>query len=382
MQSQCSTLKWPLTIVLAAAVIALFAAVQSTVSVADASSTSAAAPADGTTVIAISCGGKAASPYIADTDFSGGAVSGGTTHAITTTSVTDPAPQEVYQHGRVADFTYTIPSLTVGTAYTVRLHFCEYYWDAAGKRTFNVKINGTQVLTDFDIFKTAGGEYIANVQQFSADPNSSGQIVIQFSTIVNNAIVDGIQIETSASSSSSSSSSAATSSSSSTSTAATSISNSSEAAGSSGTEVSTSTSTTGGTIAPASSPTLFLNEPTIEDPGGQVGLAPAGANYNGWGVASGNPGVIFLDATPYCLQSFNNTSGSTTLVWTCDDDVLEEFTAVPVSNKTGYYYFQQAGQIGTLCLDATGTTSGSAVDVDFCNLSTEQQWLPSSGTGL
>jgi len=57
-------------------------------------------------------------------------------------------------------------------------------------------INGTQVLTDFDVFATAGGEDIAVVEQFNAVANSSGQIVLQFVSVVDNAEVDGIEIET------------------------------------------------------------------------------------------------------------------------------------------------------------------------------------------
>jgi hypothetical protein len=77
----------------------------------------------------------------------------------------------------------------------VRLHFCETFFAAAGKRTFNVSINGTQVLTDFDIFATAGGENIANIQQFTEAANASGQYVILFTSEVNNALISGIEID-------------------------------------------------------------------------------------------------------------------------------------------------------------------------------------------
>ena len=112
-------------------------------------------------------------------------------------NVTDPAPEAVYQSQRFGNFTYTLPGFTAGTTYLVRLHFDEFYWTAAGKREFNVLINGTQVLTDFDVFATAGGEDIAVAEQFNAVANSSGQIVIQFVSVVDNAEVDGIEIETS-----------------------------------------------------------------------------------------------------------------------------------------------------------------------------------------
>src|ERR1700678_2295348 len=141
----------------------------------------------------ISAGGPAAAPFAADEDFAGGATSD-TTHAITTTGLSDPAPQSVYQHNRYGNFTYTIPGLTAGASYTVRLHFAEEYWTTAGSRTFNVLINGTQVLTDFDIFATAGGEYIAVIEPFTATASSTGTITIQFVTVKDNAQVNGIEI--------------------------------------------------------------------------------------------------------------------------------------------------------------------------------------------
>jgi len=147
----------------------------------------------GTGGVDISAGGPAATPFVADEDYSGGATAA-TTNAITTTGVTNPAPQSVYQHNRYGNFTYTIPGLTAGASYTVQLDFAEEYWTAAGDRTFNVLINGTQVLTNFDIFATAGGEYIAVDEPFTATASSTGTITIQFVTVKDNAQVNGIQV--------------------------------------------------------------------------------------------------------------------------------------------------------------------------------------------
>jgi rhamnogalacturonyl hydrolase YesR len=150
----------------------------------------------GSQLIAINTGGPTVSPFVADEDFTGGGI---TSHAnaIDTSKVTNAAPAAVYQTGRDGNFTYTIGGLTSETNYMVRLHFCETYWTAAGKREFNVSINGTQVLTHFDIYAAAGGQNIANIQQFMEPANSSGELVIQFTTIVNNALVNGIEITTS-----------------------------------------------------------------------------------------------------------------------------------------------------------------------------------------
>jgi Carbohydrate binding module (family 6)/Malectin domain/Fibronectin type III domain/PQQ enzyme repeat len=153
------------------------------------------------TSICINSGGPAISPFVADEDFS---ASNTINHAntINTSKVTNPAPAAVYQTGRDTSavgpgttFTYTIGGFTANSSHTVRLHFCETYFTTAGSRTFNVSINGTQVLANFDIFATAGGENIANIQQFTENANASGQYVILFTSDINNALIAGIEID-------------------------------------------------------------------------------------------------------------------------------------------------------------------------------------------
>jgi len=151
----------------------------------------------GSDVLDINTGGATVGSYLADEDFSAGTESS-TASTISLSKVTNPAPEAVYQSQRFGNFTYTLPGFTAGNTYLVRLHFDESYWTAAGKREFNVLINGTQVLTDFDVFATAGGENIAVVEQFNAVANASGQIVIQFVSVIDNAEINGIEIQTSA----------------------------------------------------------------------------------------------------------------------------------------------------------------------------------------
>jgi hypothetical protein len=107
---------------------------------------------------------------------------------IDTSGVSNPAPLAVYQTERwggdsssmPAPFSYTFSNLTAGAGYTVRLHFAEIFWTAAGQRRFNVAINGTQVLTDFDIVAAAGAADKAIVQQFTTTASSSGKIVVSY----------------------------------------------------------------------------------------------------------------------------------------------------------------------------------------------------------
>jgi hypothetical protein len=144
-------------------------------------------PASGAEVVAIAAGGPAENnsgggdySFVTDEDFSGGGDNSVTTATINLTQPgADAAPMAVYQHGRAGTFTYTIPSLTPGTSYTVLLHFAETYFTAKGDRVFNVAINQTTVLSNFDIY-AAVGVNAALVEQFTAAANSSGDIVIAF----------------------------------------------------------------------------------------------------------------------------------------------------------------------------------------------------------
>ncbi len=121
-------------------------------------------------------------PFVYDRLFSGNWFTDTTTAPIDTSAVSNPAPQAVYQTDRAGTFSYTLPSLTPGATYTVRLDFAELQASAAGQRLINVSINGTQVLTNFDIFATAGARYKAIAESFSAVANAQGQIVISFSS--------------------------------------------------------------------------------------------------------------------------------------------------------------------------------------------------------
>jgi hypothetical protein len=119
-------------------------------------------------------------PFVPDRLLSGSATDQFTTNPIDTSAVSNPAPQAVYQTANFGNFAYTLPNLTPGVTYTVRLDFAELQASAAGQRQMNVSINGTQVLTNFDIFATAGAQYKAIAESFSAIANAQGQIVINF----------------------------------------------------------------------------------------------------------------------------------------------------------------------------------------------------------
>jgi protocatechuate 3,4-dioxygenase beta subunit len=141
----------------------------------------------------INAGGSTAGNFAADTDYIGGQPFTSSA-SVDTSNVTNPAPQSVYQSVRYGNFTYTVPNLSPNTNYLVRLHFNELYWNSAGSRVFNVKINGSQVLTNYDIFQAAGGENKAVVEDFVVPSDSNGKLAIQFISVTDNAMVNGIEI--------------------------------------------------------------------------------------------------------------------------------------------------------------------------------------------
>lgn len=147
------------------------------------SSTVGRAAAIATTPFDINAGGPNIGNYSADTGFAGGNVSTPTTVAIDTSGVSNPAPMNAYQSARIDIFSYTYSGLQPSSAYTLRLHFAEFVFNSAGKRLFNVSINGTQVLTSFDIFAAAGGEFKAVAQSFAVTSDANGQIVVNFTSV-------------------------------------------------------------------------------------------------------------------------------------------------------------------------------------------------------
>jgi len=153
-------------------------------------------------IVKIDAGGiTSVAPFVADVDFMNGGLNAATTSAIDRSGVTNPAPEAVYQTGRVGGFTYTIPGYVAGSTHTVRLHFCETYFPpnagipGAGQRICDVTLNGTQVLTAYDIFAKAGAKNKAIVEQFTAPANGSGAYVIQFAPTTDQCLVSALEVQ-------------------------------------------------------------------------------------------------------------------------------------------------------------------------------------------
>jgi Malectin domain len=86
---------------------------------------------------------------------------------------------------------YNVP-VTNGT-YAVTLDFAEMYWNAAGKRIFDVTIEGQPVLQNFDIYAAAGGAQIA-LQRNATVTVSDGVLNIVGTASVDQAKFSAIEI--------------------------------------------------------------------------------------------------------------------------------------------------------------------------------------------
>jgi len=109
--------------------------------------------------------------WSADTGFSAGSV------ASTTSPINNTPDPALYQTERYSVFSYqfAVPN----GSYNVVLKFAEIYWTTVGQRIFDVAINGTQVLTNFDIVAAAGAPLTAIDKTFPVTV-TNGMVTIQF----------------------------------------------------------------------------------------------------------------------------------------------------------------------------------------------------------
>jgi uncharacterized repeat protein (TIGR02543 family) len=144
--------------------------------------------------VSINAGGSATGSFTADQYYSGGSTYTNTATIDMSQITTNPPPAAIFNTERYGAMTYTIPNLTAGSAQTVTLYFAETYVTAAGQRLFNVSINGTAALSNFDIYASAGGANRAIARSFNTTANASGQVVIQFIAGTQSPKVNGITV--------------------------------------------------------------------------------------------------------------------------------------------------------------------------------------------
>jgi hypothetical protein len=143
----------------------------------------------------VNCGSTATGAWVGDTNFTGGSTLT-RSNTIDLSGVVNPAPMAVYQSQRYGTFSYSFGGLPPGSNNWIRLHFADTHFTTVNARLFNVTINGTQVLTNFDVVATAGGGNKALTEAFTMAADASGGYLIQFKAVKDQATVSGIEMRT------------------------------------------------------------------------------------------------------------------------------------------------------------------------------------------
>lgn len=146
----------------------------------------------GTTTLRINCGGGAytANGVTWSSDQYG---TGGATYTYPSRDIlgtTEDARYLSVRYSEGTNFSYALPA-TPGN-YTLKLHFAECWAKVAGARVFNVKANGSTLLSDFDIV-AASGANTAVVKSFPVTAGSGGLTVL-FENVKNGPVVSEIEL--------------------------------------------------------------------------------------------------------------------------------------------------------------------------------------------
>jgi hypothetical protein len=155
----------------------------------DSSSSSSDNSVDQRLVYAINVGGSdmivQGVNYVADRFASGGSL-----HSVTD-SIDGTTDDGLYQTERYGNFTYQIP--VSNASYDVSLHFAEIFWSASGQRSFNVTLEGQQMLSNVDLFDLAGQfvAYNSNIENILV---TDGSLTVEVETIIDAGTLAGISI--------------------------------------------------------------------------------------------------------------------------------------------------------------------------------------------
>jgi diguanylate cyclase (GGDEF)-like protein len=148
--------------------------------------------------VSVNCGGGVIWPFMTDTSYRGGKRSGAEAACVPADfdigELEGLVPDRIYQTERYGSFSYIVDDLKPGGCYLVRLHFSEFHWEQPGQRVFDVVINGSPVLTDFDILAEAGVQFKSVLKEFPAEADGDGRLHLDFAGVVDNAQVNAIEI--------------------------------------------------------------------------------------------------------------------------------------------------------------------------------------------
>jgi hypothetical protein len=101
--------------------------------------------------------------------------------------------QTIYKSCRLGSNGFTIAYSVANGTYTLRLHFCEFWRNSAGFNVFNVSVQGAQVLTNFDVWSTAGGRYNAYYQDFPVTV-TNGTLTIATTKVTGDTMLNAFEL--------------------------------------------------------------------------------------------------------------------------------------------------------------------------------------------
>ncbi|AFH50283.1 Beta-glucanase/beta-glucan synthetase [Ignavibacterium album JCM 16511] len=144
----------------------------------------------------INCAGPAALGYLPDQEFTlnsdYGFMDGSSSSYSNTLQINNTDEDEIYRSEKYGMVTYNV-RLHNGI-YNVKLMFAENYFTQAGKRIFDVYVEGSRVLQDFDIFNLVGNN-TAYVKEVNTVSVNDGELNIHFAAKIDNPMINGIVIE-------------------------------------------------------------------------------------------------------------------------------------------------------------------------------------------
>ena len=94
-----------------------------------------------------------------------------------------------YRRDVAGSFMFKLPIYQAGNNYTLKLHFCENQYNSANQRIGSVSLNGTTLLSNFDIFTDAGGKNKELIKTFN-NISLTNQCHITFT----NTLINGIEL--------------------------------------------------------------------------------------------------------------------------------------------------------------------------------------------
>jgi hypothetical protein len=113
--------------------------------------------------------------------------------------VTNTPDPEMFTGERYGNFVYSIP--VAEGRYAVTLKLAENWFGpgrpgggGAGSRVFDVYCNGTALLRNFDLFRTAGAQRAMEKTFHGISRNAQGKIMLSFVPIINYACINAIEV--------------------------------------------------------------------------------------------------------------------------------------------------------------------------------------------